>query len=44
MMDAERFSRFAQEGYNRIPVMRVILADLDTPLSAYMKLARGGYS
>jgi anthranilate synthase component I len=44
MINAERFSRLAQEGYNRIPVMRVILADLDTPLSAYMKLARGGYS
>ncbi len=43
-MDAELFSQLAREGYNRIPVMRSILADLDTPLSAYMKLAMGRYS
>ena len=28
-------------GYNRIPVARTILADTDTPLSAYAKLAQG---
>ncbi|MGI9229139.1 MAG: anthranilate synthase component I [Gammaproteobacteria bacterium] len=37
-MDAEQFTRLAAEGYNRIPVVRELLADLDTPLSAYMKL------
>jgi anthranilate synthase component 1 len=38
------FDRYAAEGYNRIPVMREVLADLDTPLSIYLKLARGPYS
>lgn len=32
------------EGHNRIPLVREVLADLDTPLSAYLKLARGPYS
>lgn len=39
MMTPELFSKLASEGYNRIPFMREVLADLDTPLSAYMKLA-----
>src|SRR5919106_800309 len=43
-MDPQLFSHLACEDYNRIPVMRSILADLDTPLSAYMKLAKGQYS
>jgi anthranilate synthase component 1 len=30
--------------FNRLPLMREVLADLDTPLSAYIKLARGPYS
>src|SRR5688572_18184680 len=30
--------------FNRIPLMREVLADLDTPLSTYLKLARGPYS
>ena len=34
----------ASRGYNRVPLMREILADLDTPLSAYLKLAAGPYS
>jgi anthranilate synthase component 1 len=34
------FERYAAEGYNRIPLMREVLADLDTPLSAYLKLTR----
>ncbi|WP_455217136.1 anthranilate synthase component I [Kaarinaea lacus] len=29
---------------NRIPMMREVLADLDTPLSTYLKLANGPYS
>ncbi len=36
-----QFQQFAQQGYNHIPVTREILADLETPLSAYMKLAAG---
>ena len=29
------------EGFNRIPVSRTVLADVETPLSAYAKLAQG---
>ena len=43
-MDAKTFSDLAAQGYNRIPVVHTCLADLDTPLSVYMKLARGAYS
>lgn len=39
MMTSERFAELAQAGYNRIPVTREVLADLDTPLSTYLKLA-----
>jgi len=37
----ERFEQLRSEGYNRIPVFRSVLADLDTPLSVYLKLAEG---
>ncbi len=43
-MTPAQFNQYAQEGYNRIPVCREVLADLDTPLSAYLKLADGPYS
>lgn len=43
-MNPEHFAELAQQGYNRIPVMREVLADLDTPLSSYLKLASGPYS
>ena len=43
-MTLEQFNTYAQQGYNRIPVSREVLADLDTPLSAYLKLADGAYS
>ncbi|NIR59649.1 MAG: anthranilate synthase component I [Gammaproteobacteria bacterium] len=43
-MEAERFAALAAQGYNRIPVVREVLADLDTPLSTYLKLAEGPYS
>jgi len=33
------FNRLAAEGYNRIPVTLETYADLDTPLSIYLKLA-----
>lgn len=38
------FNELANEGYNRIPLVRHVLADLDTPLSTYLKLANGPYS
>jgi anthranilate synthase component I len=43
-INLSEFNRLAEEGYTRIPVMREVLADLDTPLSAYIKLADGPYS
>jgi anthranilate synthase component 1 len=39
-LDKTEFDRYAAQGYNRIPLMREVLADLDTPLSTYLKLAR----
>ncbi|MDX1489445.1 MAG: hypothetical protein R3268_14640, partial [Acidiferrobacterales bacterium] len=38
------FDQYASQGFNRIPLMREVLADLDTPLSTYLKLANGPYS
>lgn len=43
-MTRDQFNQYAKEGYNRIPVAREILADLDTPLSTYLKLADEPYS
>jgi anthranilate synthase component 1 len=43
-MTPEQFNALANAGHNRIPLMREVLADLDTPLSAYLKLADGPYS
>jgi anthranilate synthase component 1 len=38
-MTESDFNRLAAEGYNRIPVTLETFADLDTPLSLYLKLA-----
>ena len=38
-MNREVFENLKAQGYNRIPVYRAVLADLDTPLSVYLKLA-----
>tara|TARA_B100001063_G_scaffold216965_1_gene219036 strand:+ start:71 stop:1570 length:1500 start_codon:yes stop_codon:yes gene_type:complete len=35
------FEQLVGQGFNRIPVSRSILADIETPLSTYNKLARG---
>ncbi len=43
-MTHEQFQSLAAQGYNCIPVMREVLADLDTPLSTYLKLADAPYS
>ncbi len=43
-MTPEQFEQLAAENYNRIPLVREVLADLDTPLSSYLKLAKGPYS
>ncbi|HDZ54989.1 MAG TPA: anthranilate synthase component I [Pseudomonas xinjiangensis] len=43
-MTREEFLRLAAQDYNRVPVVREVLADLDTPLSTYLKLADAPYS
>ena len=43
-MTPEQFRQLAEGNYNRIPLMREVLADMDTPLSAYKKLADEPYS
>ncbi|MBS3895848.1 anthranilate synthase component I [Silanimonas sp.] len=40
-MEAAEFARLAAQGHNRIPVVREVRADLDTPLSVYLKLVDG---
>lgn len=43
-MTQEQFDFHVAEGFNRIPVTREVLADTETPLSSYLKLASGAYS
>ena len=43
-MTPEEFDALAAQGRNRIPLMCEVLADLDTPLSVYLKLADGPHS
>ena len=43
-MTESYFNRLAAEGYNRNPVTLETFADLDTPLSIYLKLANGPYT
>ena len=43
-MDRATFESFKSQGYNRIPVVREVLADTDTPLSTYLKLGKGPHS
>ncbi|MDA7853869.1 hypothetical protein N9A54_02425 [Porticoccaceae bacterium] len=43
-MTPEKFAQLASQNFNRIPVTREVLADLETPLSVYLKLAQGANS
>ena len=43
-MNREDFAALAAQGYHRIPVHREVLADFETPLSTYRKLAEGPFS
>ncbi len=43
-MTESEFNSLARQGYNRIPVVIETFADLDTPLSVYLKLANKPYS
>lgn len=40
----QAFDQLAEQGYNRIPLVAETFADLDTPLSLYLKLANKPYS
>ncbi|MBI3479828.1 MAG: anthranilate synthase component I [Nitrosomonadales bacterium] len=40
----QEFNALARQGYNRIPLVAETFADLDTPLSLYLKLANKPYS
>jgi anthranilate synthase component 1 len=42
-MTPEQFDALVAQGYNRIPVVCDVLADLDTPLSVYLKLVEGPF-
>ena len=43
-IDQQAFAALAAQGYNRIPLVVETFADLDTPLSLYLKLANRPYS
>ena len=43
-MNQQEFDDLAGQGYTHIPVVHEILADLETPLSTYLKLVHAGYS
>ena len=43
-MDISTFQHYIDQGFNRIPLVREVYADLDTPLSVYLKLAKAPYS
>ena len=40
----EQFSIYQSQGYNRIPLVRTCYADLETPLSIFLKVANSSYS
>ena len=44
MISREQFEGFAARGHTRVPVVREVLSDLDTPLSVYLKLADGPHT
>ena len=44
MMTKQEYQSQAAQGYNRIPLVQELLADLDTPLSLYLKLANRPFS
>ncbi len=44
MLTKPEFDAYAARGFNRVPLARDLLADLETPLSTYLKLGAGPYS
>ena len=43
-MTEQEFLKLAQQGFTHIPLVEQTLADLDTPLSIYLKLANDRYT
>ncbi|MFO8156526.1 MAG: chorismate-binding protein, partial [Thiohalospira sp.] len=43
-MNSEELLRLAAAGFHRVPLVRTVVADLETALSVYLKLASGPYS
>lgn len=43
-MTSEQFQSLTNKGYTRVPLIREVSADLDTPLSTYIKLVDKPYS
>ncbi len=43
-MNRSLFNQLSADGYNKIPVSRDILADVDTPVSCFLKLANQPFS
>jgi len=43
-MNIEEFERYRADGYTRIPMSAEMLADLDNPLSAFLKVANQPYT
>ena len=43
-MTEAQFRALAAQGFNRIPLVLESFADLDTPLSLYVKLAKAPFS
>lgn len=43
-MSEDSLKHYAEQGFNRVPVVRSILADTETPVSVYLKLGNLPYS
>ena len=44
MISRDEFDALVAQGHTRIPLVREVFSDLDTPLSVYLKLADGPYT
>jgi anthranilate synthase component 1 len=44
VISREEFDALTEQGHTRIPLVREVFSDLDTPLSVYLKLADGPYT
>jgi anthranilate synthase component I len=44
IISSAKLQDLARQGFNRVPVVREVLADVETPLSTYLKLGRGPHT